>query len=165
MALVPMMTLGMLEFSQQWQAADIFRLAPIIGPAALCHGARRAVLSLIAFPAMVVYAGVVLLFGAKPSDLVMLLPALLMLPVIGMIPCLGGRAVPFSRPTEMHKGAMRGLYVIGAMVAAMTMSGLAAAAHHFGFLGYVLPGEAVLAAVIYSRMRASVEQVRWASLE
>ena len=40
--LVPMLAIGILRaYSQQYQAADIFRSAPIENPAPLCHGARR----------------------------------------------------------------------------------------------------------------------------
>jgi hypothetical protein len=165
LALVPMMTLGMLEFSQQWQAADIFRLAPIVGPAALCHGARRAVLALIAIPAILLYAGVVLLIGTPPADLIMLVPALLSLPVSGMIPCLGGHAVPLSRAIETHRGAGRGLYIVVGIVAAMALSGLAALARESGWLVPVLIVEAIGLAVAYAMMRASVQRVRWPSLE
>lgn len=40
--LVPMMSLGMLVVSQQWQASDVFRLAPAIGPAAIACVLGRA---------------------------------------------------------------------------------------------------------------------------
>ena len=33
LGLVPLMGLQMLQYSQQWQAADIFRAAPLAGPA------------------------------------------------------------------------------------------------------------------------------------
>ena len=54
--LVPMMAIGLLRYSQQWQASDIFRWAPLVSPAPLCHGARRAVLSLLAVPLLAIYA-------------------------------------------------------------------------------------------------------------
>ena len=62
--LVPMMAIGLLRYSQQWQASDIFRCALLKGPAALCHGARRAVLTFLAFPLFVIYAVLISLSSA-----------------------------------------------------------------------------------------------------
>ncbi|HUB25366.1 MAG TPA: hypothetical protein VL992_08040, partial [Tepidisphaeraceae bacterium] len=50
---IPLMAVNVLQYSQQWQACDIFRAAPIAGPGPLCHGGRRAVLLLLATPIVV----------------------------------------------------------------------------------------------------------------
>ena len=50
LALVPMMAIGLVHYSQQWQASDLFRWTPLVSPAPLCHGARRAVLCFWALP-------------------------------------------------------------------------------------------------------------------
>ena len=105
LGLVPMSALSLLAYSQQWQATDVFRMAPIPGPAALCHGARRAVLAVLTVPMMVAFAAIALLMGRGVSQLVMLLPGIIVLPVLAMIPSLHGDAVPLSRSPEAHKGA------------------------------------------------------------
>ena len=64
--LVPMLGITMLQYSQQWRAADIFRAAPIAGPAPICHGARRAVLCILTIPTLVLFGLLVCLMqGAE----------------------------------------------------------------------------------------------------
>lgn len=165
LSLAPMMVLGMLEYSQQWQASDIFRLAPVRGPAALCAGARRAVLALVAVPMMILYGALVLLFGGATSDLALLLPGLITLPVFGMIPCLGGHAVPFTRSPDTYKATTRAFYLIGSMVAALAVGGISAVAWRAGWFREFLIGETVLACALYIAMGAAVEKATWPSLE
>ena len=165
LGLVPMSALSMLTLSQQWQAADVFRVVPIPGPAALCHGARRAVLAVLTFPMMVAFAAIVLLMGRSVSQLIMLLPGIIVLPVLAMIPCLDGDAVPLSRAPEAYKAAWRGLYYVGAMVVSGMLGAVAVLAKSQGWLGAMLVGEAVLAGVVYAVMRAGVERATWGSLE
>jgi hypothetical protein len=47
--IIPLLALDLLRYSQHWQAADLFLVAPIRGPGPLCHGARRAVLCISPF--------------------------------------------------------------------------------------------------------------------
>lgn len=165
LSLAPMMALGMLEFSQQWQASDVFRLAPVAGPAALCAGARRAVLALIAAPMMVAYAMLVLLFGGSVADLALILPGLIAFPVFAMIPCLGGHAVPFSRSPDTYKAATRTFYLIGAMFAAVAIGIVAGLSSRGGWFREFLIGETVVACALYLAMGASVEKSRWPSID
>ena len=53
---LPLITLDLLQYSQQWQASDIFRVAPMNGPAEISAGARRAVICVLAVPAFVLVA-------------------------------------------------------------------------------------------------------------
>jgi hypothetical protein len=48
--LVALLGLNLLQFSQQWPAADVFRVAPLAGPSRICDGARRAVICFLALP-------------------------------------------------------------------------------------------------------------------
>jgi hypothetical protein len=162
--LMPMMTMGMLEMSQHWQAADVFRLAPVSGPAAITHGMRRAVLTLLAFPMLVVYVALTLMF-ASATDLVMLLPTLIALPVFAMIPCLGGQVIPFSRSPDNFKATMRMFYLVGSMITAGIVGTLALAARERGWLVEFLIAELLIATTAYVAMRASIDRRRWASLE
>ena len=94
LGLVPMLGLTMLRYSQQWQAADLFRVAPVDGPAAFCHGARRAVLFFLGFPALIVFGVILWLIHKNSASLLLLLPGMIALPIYALIPCLGGKAVP-----------------------------------------------------------------------
>ncbi len=53
LGMTPLVALTILQYSQQWQASDVFRAAPMIGPAPLFHGARRAIMCIVAFPVIV----------------------------------------------------------------------------------------------------------------
>src|SRR2546425_3766576 len=76
---------------------------PCGGPAAICHGARRAVLCLLAVPTLVVFGLIAWLLRREASFLPLLIPGLMALPVYAMIPCLHGEGVPLSAPIEEAK--------------------------------------------------------------
>ena len=162
--LVPQMALEMMVVSQHWQAADVFRLAPVPGPAAITHGMRRAVLFFLAFPTILIYAALILSFGS-PSDLVMLLPGIIALPVFAMIPCLSGRLIPLSQPPNVYKATTRIIYLVGSMVSAGVIAGLSAFARSKGWLAELLVAETLVAGAAYFTMRAAVDRSRWTSLE
>ncbi|MEP6764464.1 MAG: hypothetical protein ABJB66_09150 [Gemmatimonadaceae bacterium] len=163
--LVPLLALGMLEFSQQWQASDVFRLAPMKGPAPLAHGARRAVLFLLAFPLLCVFAAMALAFGRNASELILLLPGIIALPIFAMIPCLNGGGIPFSRPTDEGKAAGRNFKSIGVMFSSAILAGIAAFAYKASWFNFFLAGEATVVAVAYFAMRASVTNAHWKPIE
>ena len=50
-----LLALNLLQYSQHWQASDMFRAAPMPGPAPLCHGARQAVFWFLTFPLLVLF--------------------------------------------------------------------------------------------------------------
>lgn len=165
LGLMPLIALSFLQFSQQWQAADVFRVAPMPGPAALCHGARRAVLTLIALPMMVLFCIIVLVLDRNPSHLALIVPGLVALPAYAMYACLGGKAVPFSRPPDESKAAFRGFSMIGVTISSMVLAGIAAWAYSGGWFRYMLGAEAVMVAWIYFKMREAVGRTRWESID
>ncbi|HAB15919.1 MAG TPA: hypothetical protein PLX89_20745 [Verrucomicrobiota bacterium] len=165
LGLVPLLALQMVTFSQQWSASDIFRAAPVSGPAALCHGARQAVLLLVTLPVIILFALVAWAFVGATSDLALLLPGLIALPVYALIPCLGGNAVPFSVPSEEAKSASRGLSMIGVMVVSMAGAGVALWAWSSGWFEWFLLGESVAVIGLYIGMRRAVQSARWSSME
>jgi hypothetical protein len=165
LGLVPLLGLNLLQYSQQWQAADIFRAAPVPGPGPLCHGARRAVLCLLALPALVLFAAAAWALGKGGSHLALLLPGILALPVYAMIPCLGGKAVPLSQPTEEAKSARRGLVMLGVIPFALLLSGVAVWAWSGGWFNWLLLGETILVFGVYGVLRANVSAARWSPME
>ncbi|MEO7520432.1 MAG: hypothetical protein ABIW79_01320 [Gemmatimonas sp.] len=165
LGLVPLLALGMLSLSQQWQASDIFRSAPVLGPAALSHGARRAVLVLVMLPMLLLFAAIVLLLGQKPRGLLLMLPGLVALPVYAMIPCLGGKAVPLSRPPDEAKAARRTSLTMLVMFSSAALAGIASFLHTRGYFVHFLIAETAVAATAYLFMRASLARERWASIE
>jgi len=163
--LIPLLGLSFLQYSQQWHAAEIFRAAPILGPAPLCHGARQAVLCILTFPVLVLYALILWLVGVKASHLALLLPGLIALPIYALVPCLGGKAVPLSLPPEEAKSAGRGIHMMAVMMVSFALAGLATWSWSAGWFRWLLLVETILASGIYIAMRASLAGARWTPLE
>jgi hypothetical protein len=74
-------------------------------------------------------------------------------------------AVPLSKPVEEAKSAGRALTMIGTMIISLIISGIATAAWKYGWFQWFLLVETAILAVVYVRMRASVNASRWTSLE
>jgi ABC-2 type transport system permease protein len=163
--IIPVLGLSLVQYSQQWQAADLFRVAPIAGPARLCHGARRAVLLLLTLPVLLALGVVVWLMRNHVSNLALLLPGTIVLPVYALLPNLGGKGVPLSLPTEEAKSSTRGITMLGVMAISGFLSAVAAFAWSTGWFGWMLGVEVVLAAVAYVGLRFALAAARWPSLE
>jgi ABC-2 type transport system permease protein len=161
LCLVPMMAIGILRYSQQWQASDIFRSAPLENPVPLCHGARRAVLSLIAVPLIALYAILIAAIDRDLSHLVLLLPGIIAMPVFALAPSLDGSGVPLSSPTEEAKGASRGLAVFGFSFIAFLLAGLSTWSWSAGWFGSFVLAELVLAIGCYAAIRRRFRHMRW----
>ena len=165
LGLIPMLGMNLLQYSQQWQAADLFRVAPMKGPSPLCSGARRAVLLFLTLPLLLMLGLFAWLTRQNSSHLLLLLPGIITLPVYALVPCLGGKAVPLSQPTEEAKSVGRGLTMIGAMFISMSVAGVATFAWTKGWFGWFLLIETVVTAALYFGMHASLAGARWKSLE
>jgi ABC-2 type transport system permease protein len=165
LGIIPVLGLNLVQYSQQWQAADLFRTAPIAGPAPLCHGARRAVLCVLTLPVLTVFGAFVWLVWGRTSDLALLLPGILALPVFALLPNLGGKAVPLSMPTEEAKSSSRGLTMIWVMLVSALLSGLTTWTWSAGLFKLLLAVELVTVSVLYVSLRALVSKARWPSME
>ena len=165
LGLIPYLGLKLISFSQQWQAADLFRVAPLAGPMPLCDGARRAVLLFLTVPMLIVFGVLAFFLGRGSSHLPLLLPGLLAVPIYALIPCIGGKAVPLSTPTEEAKSAGRGLSMIGVMLISIVLAAMATLAWSKGIFHWFLLAEAVLAIGIYAVMRVTFAGTPWPSME
>jgi len=166
LGLIPMLAMSMIQYSQHWQAADLFRSAPLAGPGALYHGARRAVLLLLVLP-LVIVVGLLawLLSGGLGASLLLLLPGILVIPLYALIPGLGGQAIPLSQPTESAKAAGRGLRMFGVMLISMVLAGIATFTWYKGWFGPFLLLEMVITAALYFLFRLRVDTTPWPALE
>ena len=109
LGLVPLMGLEMLQYSQQWQAADIFRAAPIPGPAPAVPRCTSGG-ALLACPADAAVGWIDRgLLERDVSQLILLLPGVVAMPVFSLVPQRGGHGVPLSQAADAAKGAGRGL--------------------------------------------------------
>ncbi len=165
LGLVPMMSLNLLQYSQQWQASDIFRAAPMLGPAELCNGARRAVLCFLTLPMLLVFGLITRLMYHDNAPLLLLLPGMVALPVYALVPCVMGEAVPLSKPTEEAKSTSRGLKFFAVMMVSMAMSGVAYFAWITGWFWWLMLGEGLAVVVAYAGMRASLKALQWSPAE
>lgn len=163
--IIPLLALGMLKYSQQWQAADLFRYAPMVGPKPICDGTRRAVLCILTVPMVIMFATIIWLLGHDTSQLLLLLPGMIAIPVYALIPCMGGEAVPFSQPAEEAKSANRGLNMIFVMLISFALAGLAQFAMTGGWFKMFLAIETIICIVIYIVMRIMLKNTRWTSAE
>jgi hypothetical protein len=165
LGMIPMMGVSLLQYSQQWAAADIFRIAPIAGPGAVCAGARKAVTCFLTVPLVIAYALITFLLSRDPKALALMLPGLIMLPVYTLLPNIGGAAVPLSEAAEEARSARRGVVYAGATIAAAIIAGLAIWAQLAGWFLWFLLGEVALAAAIYIPLRLSIGSSEWSSEE
>jgi len=165
LGVIPMLGLSLIRYSQQWQAGDLFRLAPITGPGPLCDGARRAILCFLTLPTLVIFAFLIFAIDKGTAHLPLLLPGLILMPLYSLIPCIGGKAVPLSTPTEEAKSAGRGLTMFGAMIIAVPLACGAAFARSKGWLGEYLAVELAATVALYTSLRVSLARARWAPMD
>jgi len=163
--LVALLGSDLLKFSQQWPASDVFRIAPLAGPARICDGARRAVICFLSLPAVAAFALIVWCIRQGPAQLPLLLPGIIAMPLFALYPHLGGKAVPLSMPSEDAKSAGRGLKMIAVMMLSMALSGLAIWSWSFGWFHWLLLGETTLALALYTLMHKSLASAPWPAME
>jgi ABC-2 type transport system permease protein len=165
LSLVPMLAAGMVSYSQNWQASDLFRVAPLAGPGRLCHGARRAVLFCLTLPLLAAFGVICWAVAGTSWQLLLLLPGLIALPVFALFPSLEGQAVPLSRPGDEAKAASRGLSMVGMMFLAMAIGGLGVGAWYAGVFWWFILAELLLAGGAYFALCRVIAGVRWKSAE
>jgi len=161
--LIPMLVLELLQYSQDSAAADVFRLAPIAGPARLVAGTRFAVLSFATLPLV----GLLALFTWLTQDdvrhLLLLLPGLVALPIYTLVPSLGGKGVPLSLPSEGAQSAGRGLFILGSMCVALCLAGLSTWSWTGGWFWEFLGAEALVGIGVHALLGRSISRARWAA--
>lgn len=165
LGLIPLMAMNLLQYSQNWQAADLYRLAPVPGPGPFIHGAILAVGALLVVPGLIGMALVVCFLPNGPQNAAMLLPGLIAMPVYALVPGAIEKTVPLSKPAEEAKSAMRGALMFLLMISALAIPGAAMVAKHFGGFWVFLIVEALLAAAICLAMGSAISRKAWDPLE
>lgn len=163
--LVPLTAMGLLQFSQHWQAADLYRLAPVPGPGRFILGAVVAIGTVLIVPALSVLGAVMTFLPGGLKHLPLLLPGLIALPVYALAPGAIDKTVPLSKPTEESKSALRGASMFLMMMSAMLLPGLGLAAKHFDAFGVFLAIEAVVSAVACFALVRVISGKRWDPIE
>lgn len=165
LSFLPFIALGMLRYSNQWQATDLFRVAPIPGPGPLCHGARCAALLILMTPVLLLVALFAGFLAPHPTDMLQVVPGLMLAPLWAVIACRNGRAVPLSLPSEDARAAGRSIGVLPPLIITMIVSWLGMMATARGWFTYFVICEIVLVAAMYMIVRRGVDDARWESLE
>jgi hypothetical protein len=165
LGLIPLMAMNLLQFSQNWQAADLYRLAPVPGPGPFIHGAIRAITALLVVPGTILMVGIACLMPAGPRNLELLLPGLIALPVYALVPGAIEKTVPLAKPAEEAKSAMRGAVMFVLMMSALVIPGLAMGARYLGAFWVFILVEALLAAAICLAMFSAISRKTWDPLE
>jgi ABC-2 type transport system permease protein len=165
LGLIPMLALNLLQYSQQWQAADLFRAAPMPGPSPLCDGARWAVLWILTLPALIFFGLLAWLVRNETSHLPLLIPGVIAVPVYALVANLRGAAVPLSLPTEEAKSAGRGLLMLGVMFVAMALAGVSVWSWNGGWFRWLLLAEAIVVFCLYAGIRVLLARVPWPPME
>lgn len=165
LGLVPLQAIGLLQFSQHWQASDLYRIAPLTGPGQICHGARRAVLLFLTLPVLASFAIISIFISKSAGSLEMLLPGLIGLPLFAIFPYLGGNGIPLSQPLEGAKSTRNGLLMMGVMMLSMMLSGLAIWAKSGGWFWWLIVVEIVLVSIAYWSLRYWVTRSKWPSMD
>jgi len=165
LATIPLIAIDLLQFSQQWQASDIFRVAPMAGPGELCQGARRAVLSLIAIPAFVVIGFIIWVADRHVSHLLLFLPGIIAMPIFSLMPAVLHRGTPLSLPNEEAKSAARSFKMLAVMILAGALSGIAIWTFSKGWFQWLILAELIVAIPLYIGLSALVSRLRWRSID
>jgi hypothetical protein len=165
LGMIPYLGLNLLQYSQQWQASDVFRAAPMVGPAPLCRGARWAVLCFLTVPILIIFGLMIWLLQGGRADWILLLPGVVTLPIYALLPNMRGGAVPLSLPTEEAKSAGRGLLMFGVMFVSAAVSGLAVWAQSVGWFWPFLLAESLVSIFVCLWMSRSIAAIPWPSME
>jgi hypothetical protein len=166
LGLIPLFVLNMLQYSQHWQAADLFRAAPQTGPAALFHGARLAVLLFFAFPMTILFGLIAwLLSGTASAGLLLLVPGVIAMPIYSLLPGLRGHATPLSQPIESAKAANRGLNMIGVMMVSLVLALIANFSWNQGWFEWFILIELAVVVPVYYFMCRAMRHTPWPSME
>jgi len=164
LGMIPMSGLQLLRYSQQWQAADVFQMAPIRGPGLICDGARQAVLFFLAVPVVVIVVGLAwLLTGFHTLQL--LLPGLTVMPVFSIIPSFQGKGMPLCQPIDSAKAASRGLIMYLILAIAGLLAFLTVLAWTAGWFWSFEGGLVVVCGVFYGLMSRQAGNQGWPSAE
>ena len=161
LGLLPIVVQTLLQHSNQWQASEIFRRAPLAGPGSLYDGCQRAVVFMLVLPILSILAVVAGLSRGDPTLWMLLLPGLIAIPVTGLLPLGRGWVPPLSQPLDESKSVRQGFQLVGAMLGSMLLGGLVVLARHLGVITGFLLVEMGVVAVAYVFLRRSLFRSPW----
>lgn len=158
---LPATSMMTFKMSPHHAASELFRYVPVHGTASIFHGVRKAMLTFLVVPSLVVSAAILWFGTADHHALLLALPALLAIPTLSLLDGLAGDYLPLSiAPTGGRQGAVNlGMMLLG-FVSLGVFAGLAALADAQGWLWPLVAVELVTLAIVHPlllrviRMRA-----------
>ncbi len=160
-ALLPMTAMGLLRFSQNWQAADVFLVTPTHGPGRLLIGARKAVDLFLTLPAVLLQTLAAFLILGDLRMLYFLLPGIIALPAYSRLGGFAMKGAPLSEPAEESRSAKRGLVVFLSSLSVFALGGVAAGAWALGCFVPFLVVEAVVVLAVCLSLDRRTRGLRW----
>ena len=161
LGVVPLSGLEILQFSQQWQAAGLLRTVPLATAAPLFHGVRKGLLLAVVAPIFVIVAVLFGTFRGWSSELCLLLPGAIAMPVFSLVPGLGGW-LPLAKPPEdASRSAGRMLRMMGVMVVAMILGGISASLWQTPYFPWLLAAEFLVASATAAFMKRLIAAAGW----
>lgn len=159
LAMIPVLVLESMRISEDYEATELFRQAPLTRPAALFHGARKAIIAVLCLPGLVAtaIAGACLL--RDKSELLLLVPGLLFMQIFSLLPSLFRLYVPFAEPVEnVSRGMRTALSILVFQFGSFGFAALAGWLWSIGWFWWMLAAEAVLVSVVSLGLRAIVRE-------
>ena len=130
--------------------------------------ARRAVLVFLTLPVAAAFLLLIGFTSRGTTQLALLIPGLIALPVYSLIPSMAAARCPCHSPPKTQNRSGAGLIMFVVMFISMALSGLAAWSWADGWFLWFVVGEAAVAALIYAALRRSLEicaGLRWSDAE
>ena len=165
LATLPLLAMNLLQFSNHWQASDLFRYSPMSGPGPLIQGAKLAVMIVVGIPALLILALAVFFIPGGYEKIIMLLPGVIAMPAYAAISGAWAKTIPFSRPSEEAKSAGRGLSLVGMMMSSFVVSGIAIAAEKLGYLPIYLLIETAVSSALCLALGKVIDSAKWPPAE
>jgi ABC-2 type transport system permease protein len=157
---MPFNAIGLLSYTQQWKAFEVFLFSPIRGPWPLQRGAIVAVNVLLVLP-----LGILLLayafFEGGFSLAPIVVVGLFLVPVYSRLAILWRGSIPLSLASEEAIAASRGCLVVLAPLFAMIIGGIALLFRSLGWLPEFLIVEAALVFAFCTLTDRKLTQTGW----
>jgi hypothetical protein len=144
-----------LRISSEFAAADLFYVAPLKSAASLFHGVRKAAIYYLLIPAIcVAWLLLWLLTPEARASFPLALAGLIAIPTLSLLPGLGGRYLPLSKPLVRGEQSSRnmGLMMVS-MFGMLAVLGLFWAAQTLGFFWVLLILELVTFIALHAYLR------------
>ena len=143
---MPTSALQTLRMSAHHAAADIFAIAPLASAAPVFHGVRKATIYYLLTPAIFL-AGIAFVFLAQSGRdaLQLAVPGLILIPTMSLLPGLGDKYLPLSRPAARGDQSSRNiLLMFVSMIGMLAAAVVTYLAWILGFLWVLVAVEVVL---------------------